>query len=110
MHVKFDRALAVDFAADFLASITTVHDRDGLRSFMDAVCRELGFRYFALITHEDLRIARPGQVDIRLYPDAISERIIGQGNFRRDPVMRGCVFADTAFLWSELDKLITINR
>ncbi|KQX19658.1 LuxR family transcriptional regulator [Sphingomonas sp. Root50] len=53
---------------------------------------------------------RPGQVDVREYPAAIAERIIGQGTYRRDPVFRGCMFADSAFIWSKLNTLIAMDR
>ncbi|WP_253183394.1 autoinducer binding domain-containing protein [Sphingobium phenoxybenzoativorans] len=33
------------------------------------------------------------------YPAAITDRLIGQGLCRRDPIVRGCTLAENAFLW-----------
>ena len=101
--------MAARFAADVVHGLAAANDEDTLKQLMADITRDMGFQYYAMITHEDHRVYRPGQVDIRAYPDAISERIIGQGQFRRDPVMRGCIFADSAFLWSKLDELIEMN-
>lgn len=44
------------------------------------------------------------------YPPAITDRLIEQGQYRHDPVVRGCNIAETAFLWSELPNFLTLNR
>ncbi|AMK19600.1 MULTISPECIES: LuxR family transcriptional regulator [Sphingobium] len=77
---------------------------------MEAVTAELGFRHYALIHHTDLRGSPHGKVDIKKYPEAVATRIISEGRFRRDPVIRACRFADGAFLWSEIDKIIALDR
>lgn len=94
----------------FLRELPRRKNEDELKSLVSEISRELGFSHFALITHEDLRIPRKGQVNICVYPEEISSRIIGMAQFRRDPVMRGCVFADSAFLWSRLDELVALNQ
>ena len=53
---------------------------------------------------------RADRVDLKEYPNAVSERLIGQSLYRCDPVIRGCLFADSAFLWSDLDKIIHLDR
>jgi LuxR family quorum-sensing system transcriptional regulator CciR len=45
---------------------------------MDAVTREMGFRHFARIHHEDLTTDRSDRIDVRGHPAAIAERFIGQ--------------------------------
>jgi LuxR family quorum-sensing system transcriptional regulator CciR len=70
----------------------------------------MAFRYYALIHHDDLRSLRPGLVDLKDYPAAVTERLIGQNRYRRDPVIRGCIFADGAFLWRDLPRFIRIDR
>lgn len=72
--------------------------------------REMGFRYYALAHHDDLRIVRPGRVAIMDYPAAILERLFARENYRRDPVIRGCLYAGGAFLWSELSALFPLDR
>lgn len=81
-----------------------------LVSLMESVAREMGFRHYALIHHDDLRAPRPDRVDIKDYPPAITDRLFGQCRYRRDPVIRGCIFAGSAFLWSELSRIIRLDR
>src|SRR3546814_14116262 len=77
---------------------------------MESLSQAIDCSYFALIHHDDLRGAPPNRVNIKHYPQAVADRIIGQCQFRRDPVVRGCLFADSAFLWSDLSRIITISR
>jgi len=84
--------------------------REELVMLMEAVARDMGFRYYALVHHDDLREQRPDRVDLRDYPSAITDQLIGQHQYRRDPVIRGCIFADSAFLWSDLPNLIKFDR
>jgi DNA-binding CsgD family transcriptional regulator len=84
--------------------------RGELAALLEAVTRDIGCRYFALIHHDDLRCARSDRVDIKNYPAAVTERLIGQCYYRRDPVIRGCIFAGSAFLWSDLPSIIQLDR
>nr|WP_279380263.1 LuxR family transcriptional regulator [Sphingosinicella soli] len=84
--------------------------REELATLMEAVAREMKFRYYALIHHDDLQPPRPDRVDIKDYPAVIAERLFTQRRYRRDPVIRGCIFADSAFLWSDLPSIISIDR
>jgi len=69
----------------------------------------MGWRHYALIHHDDLHVKRPDRIDLKDYPAAIADRLIGQGRFRRDPIIRGCIFADSAFLWSDLHRIIDFD-
>ncbi|ATE67322.1 LuxR family transcriptional regulator [Rhizorhabdus dicambivorans] len=77
---------------------------------MHAITHELGFRFFALIHHDELEPAKSGTIDVSEYPDAVRERLFRQRLFRRDPIIRACIFADGAFLWSELPNIIKLDR
>jgi len=44
------------------------------------------------------------------YPLAITERLIGQRLYRRDPVIRGSLCADSAFLWPDLHQIIELDK
>lgn len=83
---------------------------DDLATLMESIAREMGFRYYALIHHDDLQTPRPGRVDLKDYPQAITTHLFGEQRYRRDPVIRGCIFADSAFLWSELPHIIRLDR
>jgi LuxR family quorum-sensing system transcriptional regulator CciR len=93
-----------------ITALRATSTSDELLELMEAISKEMGFRHYALIHHDDLRTRRPDRVDLKNYPVAITESLIGQHRYRRDPVIRGCVFADGAFLWSELSRIIRLDR
>lgn len=84
-----------------VGALREIASRDELVTLMEAIAREMGFRHYALIHHDDPQESRPKRVDIKDYPVAITERLSGERRYRRDPVIRGCSFADGAFLWSD---------
>jgi LuxR family quorum-sensing system transcriptional regulator CciR len=84
--------------------------RGELAALMEAVTREMDCRHYALAHHDDLSVPRPDRVDIKDYPVAVTERLIGDRRYRRDPVIRGSIFADGAFLWSDLHRIIRLDR
>lgn len=90
-------------------ALRETRSRAELMTLMDAITREMSFRHYALIHHDDLR-DRPNLVDLKDYPAAITERLFGQRRFRRDPIIRGCLFADGAFLWSDLARIIRLDK
>ena len=83
---------------------------EALAALMESITRAMDFRHYALIHHDDLRVPRTDLVDFKDYPTAIAERLIGGRRYRRDPVIRGCIFADGAFLWSDLSNIIHLDR
>jgi DNA-binding CsgD family transcriptional regulator len=110
-----DRARApltfcVTLADAVIQTLRAAKEPSELVTLMEAVTREFGFRHYALIHHVDLRRARPEYVDLKDYPDAITDRLFGQARYRRDPVIRGCIFSDSAFLWSELHHIIRLDK
>jgi hypothetical protein len=50
----------------------------------------MGFRYYALVHHTDLRTPDADAVDLKHYPAAIIDRLVVQQRYRRDPVVRAC--------------------
>lgn len=93
-----------------VSALRAIATRDELAALMTAIAGEMGFRHYALIHLDDLRTPRPNRVDIKDYPASITERLVGQRLYRRDPVIRGCIFADSAFLWSDLSHFIHLDR
>lgn len=100
----------VSFVNEMLQSLQAVTSETELTALMAALASEMGFRFWALIHHEDLRTSRGGLVNIKDYPAGAVQRIIGECRYRRDPIVRGCIFAPNAFIWSELDRIIRLDR
>ena len=101
---------SLDLTDAVVGALRTISSCNDLTALMKAVTREMGFRYYALVHHDDLRTPSPGCVDLRDYPPAIMERLLDRCRYRRDPVIRGCIFADSAFLWSDLPRIIQLDR
>ena len=93
-----------------MSEVRTLGSIGALTNLMEAVSREMGFRHYALIHHVDLSEPQPDLVDIKDYPAAITDRLFEQRRYRRDPVIRGCIFADSAFLWSDLSRIIQLDE
>lgn len=105
----FDFSSCAGTADSVLRALSQITTSCELAKLMDTISRELGFRHFALIHHDDLRSDSSHRVKILKYPPAVEERIIGQGTWRRDPVIRACIFTPCAFRWSELPRLVEMN-
>jgi LuxR family quorum-sensing system transcriptional regulator CciR len=108
--LPFDLAACAATADEFLRMLARVRTGADLGDIMAEICRELGFRHYALIHHADLRGSPTGYVRMMDYPPAIVERIIDRATWRRDPVIRASLFAGRAFLWSELPLLLDLDR
>lgn len=91
-------------------ALRTIQTAQELVTLMEAISREMDFRYYALIHHDDLRTPRADRVNIKDYPPIITDRLFGENRYRRDPIIRGCIFADSAFLWSDLPRIIELDR
>lgn len=63
-----------------------------------------------MIHHDNLAVEQSWHVNICAYPEAISARILGKRLDRREPVIHGCAFAESAFVWSELHRVITLDQ
>ncbi|AMK21089.1 autoinducer binding domain-containing protein [Sphingobium sp. TKS] len=100
----------VSVTDDFVRSVRTIASATDLRTLISNVAREMGFSYYALIHHADLQIPRDDIVDLKDYPSAIVERLFSNRTFRRDPVIRGCIFSGGAFIWSDVPTFMHLDR
>ncbi|HEX7857763.1 MAG TPA: LuxR family transcriptional regulator [Sphingobium sp.] len=100
----------VSFSSAILQVLAGATDFDQLNAIMDGIGNDLGFRYYALIHHVDLRDDPVRRIELLKYPLAATKRIIDAATWRRDPVIRGCVFSQSAFIWSDLPKFIELDR
>src|SRR3546814_4270066 len=95
---------------DTLFPYTTLFRSDELATMMEVIAREMGFRHFALAHHDNRVESEAGRVRLMDYPAAVTDRLVEQGLFRREQVVRACLHAVTAFLWSDLPDMLTLDR
>lgn len=96
-------------AEGIISALRGAKEIDDLRRLMEAVAGEIGCRFWALIHHDALRGQRPGLVDLRNYPAGVVDKFHDHHHFRRDPIVRGCLFADSAFVWSDLPRIMAFD-
>lgn len=109
-HSRAKWAACLAMTSAFIDTLRKATTQTELATLMEAVAREMSCRHYALVHHDDLRTPRPDRVDIKDYPAAVTERLIGHRRYRRDPIIRASIFADGAFLWSELHRFIRLDR
>jgi DNA-binding CsgD family transcriptional regulator len=107
---KFDIGAIAASTATLISEFSKVKSPAELAAIMSALAGDLGIRHFALIHHTDLRDSPANFVNIKDYPAGATARIVSEGRYRRDPIIRACAFAERAFLWSEIDRLIKLSR
>ncbi|SLK08780.1 helix-turn-helix transcriptional regulator [Novosphingobium mathurense] len=81
-----------------------------LASGLEACALELGFSYFALLHHVDLRKHWQRMIRIDNYPAGWTERFIGSRLFLEDPVFCASLMTNIGFPWDSIGKLIRVSR
>lgn len=80
-----------------------------LATTLETCARELGFHYFALLHHVDLRQRSRAMVHIDNYPAEWSERFIQSRLFLEDPILRASLTTNIGFAWDNVPKLIRLT-
>jgi len=85
---------------------TSLNDLSGL---LENCGRVFGFDYFALVHHVDLKFDYPEIIRLHNYPDAWTSTLIERDYFSDDPIHAACQRSGVGFLWSDVDKIISLN-
>lgn len=95
--------------AEFTQAVCKATDHKALYDTLDAIAREMGFRYFALTHHVD--VPRAPQPAIRLdnYPKAWVDYFDAQRLGPSDPVHRASQLTSIGFSWSQLAKMVDLS-
>lgn len=84
--------------------------RDDLHGLLDGVVRELGFDYFSVVQHVDVRAVAPADyIHLVNFPEAWRQMVMARGYFADDPVHVACQKTATGFLWSSTGQIITLT-
>jgi LuxR family quorum-sensing system transcriptional regulator CciR len=96
-------------AEEFARAVENAADLNELAGTMEAIARELGFRYFALTHHVD--IPRAPQPAIRLdnYPPDWVDFFDAQRLGPSDPVHRASQQMNAGFCWSRLERIVDLT-
>lgn len=100
----------LNLADDFVHRVRTAPDPEALRLLLDGFANELGFRHYAIIHHDDLRVERPGLINLQNYPDVWADHFIGQRLYLEDPVVHASLRTSAAFTWAEVADLLPLTE
>ncbi|MCW0197377.1 LuxR family transcriptional regulator [Sphingopyxis sp.] len=99
----------LSFGEAFLAEIQRAASLADVERLLEAAARELGFRHYAMIHHDDHRAASPGLINMNNYPPDYAAAYFGGLYHRDDPVVHACIAANACFAWCELADLIDLD-
>jgi LuxR family quorum-sensing system transcriptional regulator CciR len=92
----------------FVRDIRGLDSEEGLAGALEDVSRDLGFRYFALTHHVDVRV-NSAAVRIHIYPDGWAEWFDRRSLAGTDPVHRASNMTSVGFAWSRLHEMIALT-
>ena len=101
--------LSFDRANDYLRYFTEVATDAGLADLLDELAREMGFAFFALTHHVDIRRNPDRAIRLLNYPGEWVEYYDAQGLGVSDPVHRASHVTNLAFAWSKIPDLIVLT-
>lgn len=92
----------------FVREVRGLQTEAELGDALAAITRDLGYRYFALTHHVDVRRSSSG-IRIHNYPDGWAEWFDEQSLSADDPVHRASNLTSVGFAWSALPQMIALT-
>lgn len=96
-------------AESFLRDVSEINTEDELADALEVVARELGFTYFALSHHVDIRRAAQPAIRLHNYPLEWAEYYDQHSLGVSDPVHRACNVTSVGFAWSQIPGMIAMT-
>lgn len=94
----------------FVRAANRATRREELHDLLDGVVRELGFDYFSVVQHVDVRTtAAADYIHLVNFPTAWRQMVMARGYFADDPVHVACQKTATGFLWSSAGQIISLS-
>lgn len=100
----------MDLAHGLIELIEQVGSREDLGEAMTAITRRLGFEFFALTHHVDVQSNEGDVIHLHNYPERWAEYYDSMALGLADPVHRAAHVTSVGFRWSQLEKLIALEK
>jgi LuxR family quorum-sensing system transcriptional regulator CciR len=94
----------------FVRAVRNVEYESDLETALFEVTGEMGFSYYALTHHLDMRQAPGPAIRLHNYPGGWEDYFEEQKLGRSDPVHRASQLTSVGFAWSQLPRMIQITR
>jgi LuxR family transcriptional regulator, quorum-sensing system regulator CciR len=92
----------------FVRDVRQLESEEALAGALAEIARDLGFRYFALTHHVDVRRS-DAAIRLHNYPDGWAEWFDEQSLGATDPVHRASNITSVGFAWSRLPDMIALT-
>lgn len=92
----------------FVRDVRELETEEALAGALGEITHDLGFRYFALTHHIDIR-SSSAAIRIHNYPEGWAEWFDEQSLGRTDPVHRASNITSVGFPWSKLPEMIALT-
>jgi DNA-binding CsgD family transcriptional regulator len=96
-------------ACELMELMREVRSTDDLADAMTCITRKLGFEYFALAHHVDVRVARSNTIRVHNYPQAWVDYYDANALGISDPVHRASHVTSIGFDWSQIPQMIPLT-
>lgn len=94
----------------FVRDLRLAQSEEQLATLLETVSSELGFSYFALTHHVDIRQAPQPAIRLDSYPPEWVDYFDGQRLGPSDPVHRASHLTSVGFAWSQVPDMIPLTR
>ncbi|ODP38817.1 helix-turn-helix transcriptional regulator [Sphingomonas turrisvirgatae] len=88
----------------------SIQDSGQLQERLEAATHDLGFKWYAMGHHVDLRGSPEDALRLSNYPSDWIEHSLAERFYASDPIHRASTRTATGFLWSEVSSLIDLTR
>lgn len=102
--------LQFDVVQEFVDQARRLSTETELFRIMEQVTLDIGFHYFALINHVDLRCPTDHIIHLDNYPPSWSQHFIDNRLYTEDPILRASLTTHVGFAWTEVPKIIAMTR
>ncbi len=96
-------------AQQFVERAEATQSKSDLLRLLEDASFEMGFRYFALIHHVDLRREASHTIRLENYPRDWAEYFVDNQLYADDPIHRACLVSAVGFSWREVPRKISMT-
>ena len=93
----------------FVQEVGSVGSQSDLAALLATICGEMGFTYFALTHHVDIRRAPKPAIRLHNYPSGWEEYFDDEKLGPSDPVHRASHLTSVGFAWSQMGRMIHLT-
>jgi LuxR family quorum-sensing system transcriptional regulator CciR len=99
-----------EVAQQFVDRARTSQTESELFQLLEDVAAEIGFHYFALVNHTDLRQQSQRVIRIENYPESWASYFVENALYADDPVHLASLRSNVGFSWADLPTKLALTR